>query len=450
MIRHEPGDVLARRYVLLERIATGGTSVLWRAHDRALERLVAVKVLQEERELARREARTTARLAHPDAIEVYDYGETVTAQGRVAAFVVLRLLDGVPLAERLLAGPLPWREAAATAARVARVLEAAHEQGIVHRDVSAENVLLTASGPKLLDFGIAAVAGDPDDERGTPPYVSPERVTGAPVHPAADVYALGVLLHQMLTGVTPYPETTWEELETARRTAPGPRPAGVPYEPAVLCQRCLDPDPAARPAAREVAERLTRTLARARLGRGLRRGATAVALAAFAGTALWLVPEWPSREAGPRSPAVADGRSPAVPRATPPAAPSSGAPPAATSSPAAPRAGSESGRQEPSTRLPPTAPLVSASPGYALVSRSLPRAVDRFHGALAAGAAAGRIRSDVALDLRQSLAHAASARQVAEVRRKLDDRLREGAVEPGLSGDLDGLLAEIAAVFRPA
>ncbi|MFG3436614.1 serine/threonine-protein kinase [Nonomuraea sp. NPDC047897] len=434
MIQHEPGDVLARRYVLLERIATGGTSVLWRAHDRALERLVAVKVLQEERELARKEARTTARLAHPDAIEVYDYGETVTPQGRVAAFVVLRLLDGVPLAERLLAGPLPWREAAATAARVARVLEAAHTQGIVHRDVSAENVLLTASGPKLLDFGIAAVTGDPDDERGTPPYVSPERLTGAPVHPAADVYALGVLFHQMLTGALPYPETTWEELETARRTAPGPRPASVPHELAVLCQRCLDPVPAARPGAGEVAELLARALARARLGRGLRRGAAAVALAAFAGTALWFgSPGEPSREGGDRAPALAGGRPP-------------GTSPADGRSPV---------RQEPLPRetpagLPAAAPLVTASPRHALVSRSLPRAVDRFHGALAAGAAGGRIRSDVALDLRQSLAHASSARQVAEVRRKLDDRLREGAVEPGLRGDLDGLLAEIAAAFRRA
>ncbi|MEU8106130.1 serine/threonine-protein kinase [Nonomuraea muscovyensis] len=446
MTQHEPGDVLARRYVLLERIATGGTSVLWRAHDRALERLVAVKVLQDERELARKEARTTARLAHPDAIEVYDYGETVTAHGRVAAFVVLRLLDGVPLAERLMRGPLPWREAAATAARVARVLEAAHGQGIVHRDVSAENVLLTASGPKLLDFGIAAVTGDPDDERGTPPYVSPERLAGAPVHPAADVYALGVLFFQMLTGVLPYPETTWEQVEAARRTAPGPRPAGVPHELAVLCRRCLDPVPAARPGAGEVAGELTRALARARLGRGLRRGAAAVALAAFGGMALWLgPPEMPPREGGDRSPAVAGGRTP-VEAATP--SPSGAGKPGVAD-------GRTPAEARPAPRrtaadLPAAAPLASASPRYALGSRSLPQAVDRFRGELAAGAATGRIRSDVALDLRQSLAHATSSREVAEVRRKLGVRLREGAVEPGLRGDLDALLAEIAAAFRHA
>ncbi|MBN6051973.1 serine/threonine protein kinase, partial [Nonomuraea sp. RK-328] len=413
--QHEPGDVLARRYVLLERIASGGTSVLWRARDIALERLVAVKVLQEERELARREARTTARLEHPDAIEVYDYGETVTARGRVAAYVVMRLLDGVPLAERLSAGPLPWREAAATAARIARVLEAAHRQGIVHRDVSAENVLLTGSGPKLLDFGIAAPIGDPDDQRGTPPYVSPERLAGAPVHPAVDVYALGVLLFEMFTGAPPYPETTWEELELARRTRPCPRPAGVPGEVAVLCMRCLDPSPARRPAAGEVARRLAAALRRSAARRRLRCGLAVLALAPVAGTVLWLGPR--AAEQAPRVPA---------------------APPSAVAEPQP---------QETAADLPAAAPLVSSSPRYSFAARPLPHALDRFHDELSAGAAAGRIRADAALDLRQTLAHVTSRGGVDEVRRKLGDRGREGAVEPGLCGDLDALLAEIAAAL---
>jgi serine/threonine-protein kinase len=422
VIQHEPGDVLARRYVLLDRIASGGTSVLWRARDRALERLVAVKVLQEERELARKEARTTARLAHPDAIEVYDYGETVTAHGRVAAFVVLRLLDGVPLAERLAGGRLPWREAAVTAARLARVLEAAHRQGIVHRDVSAENVLLTGSGPKLLDFGIAAPAGDPDDQRGTPPYVSPERLAGALVHPAADVYALGALLYQMLTGSLPYPETTWEELERARRTGPCPRPEGVPHELAALCRRCLDPAPWWRPEAGQVAEELARTLARHQVRREVRRAASLAALVAFGGLVLW--PGLPVPGPGGPFPApsgpVVTGPSPAV----------SGPQPQGTAA-----------------DLPAAAPLASPSARYTLAV-SPPRALDRFHAELEAGTASGRIRPDVALDLRQTLAHAASPREVAEVRRKLGDRLREKALEPGLGGELDALLTEIAASYR--
>ncbi|MDA0632389.1 serine/threonine-protein kinase, partial [Nonomuraea sp. MCN248] len=236
MTRHEPGDVLARRYLLLDPLARGGMSVIWRAFDQSLHRMVAVKVqcssLQTglgDRVRARSEARAAARFIHPDAIEIYDYGEAVTTSGEVAAFVVMPLLDGVPLAERLQEGPLPWPQAAAVAMRTARVLAAGHARGLVHRDVTAENVLLTGDGLKLLDFGIAASAGDPDDGRGTPPYVAPERLAGASTHPAMDVYALGVLLFTMIAGRTPYPETTWEQLETARRPYPPPRPPGAPH-----------------------------------------------------------------------------------------------------------------------------------------------------------------------------------------------------------------------------
>ncbi|WP_433218658.1 serine/threonine-protein kinase [Microtetraspora malaysiensis] len=263
------GDVLTRRYLLQERIATGGMSVIWRAFDQSLQRTVAIKVLDGAldgdhpgRELIRREARATARLIHPDAIEVYDYGETVTNGGRLAAYVVMRLLEGRSLADRVTEGPLPWAEATLIATRLARVLAAAHERGIVHRDVTPENVLLTPDGAKLLDFGIAAFTGEADDhlvaDFGTPPYVAPERLRGMTADPAVDVYALGVLLYEMLTGAPPYPETTWEGIEAARRDGPPPVPdvAGLPAEIADLCRRCLSPDPAERPSADEVAESL--------------------------------------------------------------------------------------------------------------------------------------------------------------------------------------------------
>lgn len=178
------GDVLTRRYLLLEPIAWGGMSVIWRAFDQSLQRMVAVKLLDGEigadrggRELIRREARATARLIHPDAIEVYDYGEAVTSYGRLAAYVVMRLLEGRPLSDRISEGPLPWADAALIAARLANVLAAAHERGIVHRDVTAENVLLTATGAKLLDFGIAAFIGEDGEDHvsdyGTPPTSRP-------------------------------------------------------------------------------------------------------------------------------------------------------------------------------------------------------------------------------------------------------------------------------------
>ncbi|NUT41903.1 MAG: serine/threonine protein kinase, partial [Thermoactinospora sp.] len=259
----EAGSLLARRYLLLEPLAEGGMSVIWRAFDQSLSRLVAVKVHSlplrggpEARDRTRSEARVTAHIGHPGVVDVYDYGESITSQGDIAAYVVMRLLDGVPLAERICDGPIPWEEAVEIGRRMALVLQATHELGVVHMDVSAENVLLTPDGPKLLDFGIAARVGDPDHGSGTPPFVAPERIGAAPAHPAVDVYALGVLLYAMLTGTTPYPETTWEELQEVRRTGKPPRPAGAPWALARLVRRCLATDPAARPSAAEVARAL--------------------------------------------------------------------------------------------------------------------------------------------------------------------------------------------------
>ncbi|GII82905.1 hypothetical protein Ssi03_08950 [Sphaerisporangium siamense] len=266
------GDVLTRRYRLVEQIASGGTSAIWRAFDQSLHRTVAIKVLDGDHRAIRREARATARLLHHDAIEVYDYGETITAAGRPAAYVVMRLLDGRALSERIAEGPLPWREAATVGARVARVLEAAHRRGIVHRDVTAENVLLTPEGAKLLDFGLAAFVGEHAGPRvpGTPPYAAPERLTAGGFHPAVDVYALGVLVYQMLTGVPPRPV---DEAGGGRGT-PGPRHGArtgtpgmprtgtpeVPPELTALCAACVAGNPAERPAAGHVAEVLTRAL----------------------------------------------------------------------------------------------------------------------------------------------------------------------------------------------
>ncbi|MFI5909059.1 serine/threonine-protein kinase [Dactylosporangium sp. NPDC051541] len=259
------GDILARRYILLQPVGAGGMSVVWRAWDSTLERTVAVKVLDGpiasdggQRDRIRREARAAARIEHPNAIGVYDYGETVTPRGRIAAYVVMQLLDGASLAARLDEGPLQWEEAVRVAATVADVLEAAHRRGVVHRDVTPENVMLTTDGIRLLDFGIAADIGQREEAMtfGTPPYVAPERLTGAPASGATDVYSLGVLFYEMLTGAPPYPATTWEELE--RALAADRRPAlnvqGLPPAAAAVCLRCLSTDPARRPTATEVAE----------------------------------------------------------------------------------------------------------------------------------------------------------------------------------------------------
>ncbi len=263
------GMPLAERYLLLEQLGAGGMSVVWRGFDDVLGRPVAVKVLSAPtaadpafRAAIRTEARASARLSHPNITQVYDYGEATLPDGPTVSYVVMELLDGQTLGQRLIGGALPWREAVHIAAQVAQALAAAHRRGIVHRDIAPANVMLTATGAKVLDFGIAALAGgrgDPDGGGllGTPAYVAPERLDDAPAAPAADVYALGALLYELLTGETPVPAKTWTALAEAYRSAPQIAPLripGLPPEVQRLCIRCLAPDPADRPGTAEVAQ----------------------------------------------------------------------------------------------------------------------------------------------------------------------------------------------------
>jgi eukaryotic-like serine/threonine-protein kinase len=209
------GDLLARRYRLIDRVGAGGMSVVWRARDEVLDRLVAVKWLGTEladddlyRELVRREAWATARIKHPAVAAVYDYGEVSDRHGQSLAYVVMEMLDGESLSDRLRRGPVPWPEAISIAAEVADALATAHEHGVVHRDVSPDNVMLTSSGLRVFDFGIAAPVGEPDDDStgstfGTPAYVAPERLDGQPAQTATDVYSLGVLIYELVTGQAP-------------------------------------------------------------------------------------------------------------------------------------------------------------------------------------------------------------------------------------------------------
>src|ERR1700754_2088367 len=266
-----PGVLLARRYRLCDRIGAGGMSSIWRARDEVLDRTVAVKVLSAAlaadgrfRDMVRDEARAAAPLVHPHVATVHDYAETVAPDGTVTAFVVLEMLTGEELEARLTEGPLPWPEAVRVCAEVAEALAAAHRLGIVHRDVTPANVMLTATGAKVLDFGIATRVGAPDEDAegetfGTPAYVAPERLDGTPAQPATDSYALGVLLYETLTGRVPVPADTWEDLTRALATGTPPAPPeapGLPPAVADLCMRCLDRDPLARPTAHATAAEL--------------------------------------------------------------------------------------------------------------------------------------------------------------------------------------------------
>jgi hypothetical protein len=247
------------RYRAVRRIDAGGMGEIWEADDTLLGRRVAIKVLAEE--LAgdpvalrrfRREARATAKLDHPNVIRVYDFidGE--------APFLVLELLEGHTLADRLRRdGALPALEAARIAAAVADGLDVAHRAGIVHRDIKPSNIMLTANGGvKVMDFGIAA-AWEAHSTTGqqllaTASYTAPERIMGARASPAADLYSLGVVLYEMLTGRPPFLADTAEQLLRAHLEV-APRPVRslvfwVPAEIAAACEGALAKDPAGRPA----------------------------------------------------------------------------------------------------------------------------------------------------------------------------------------------------------
>jgi serine/threonine protein kinase len=261
-------EVLDSRYRLIERLGTGGMSVVWKAQDQLLNRPVAIKVLAglEATEPAARlriraEAQAAAQLWHPNVTNVYDYGEATTETGDCVPYVVMELLPGRTLSQRLADGPLPPRAALRICAEVASALAAAHVRGLVHRDVKPSNVMLTPTGAKVVDFGLAAVVGqtevDDDGElRGTPAYLAPERLTGGEVIPASDVYALGLLIHRALTNHLPWQaDTTTQMLNAHVYVDPQPLPPtnGVLPEVNQICHRCLAKDPADRPSAGEVA-----------------------------------------------------------------------------------------------------------------------------------------------------------------------------------------------------
>ncbi|MEV0570602.1 serine/threonine-protein kinase [Dactylosporangium sp. NPDC050588] len=262
------------RYRLIEQLGMGGMSVVWRARDEVLGRPVAVKHLAaaadpRSRRRIQDEARAAALLSHPHIAAVYDFGHD--ADG--APFVVMELVEGESLEDRLVrtGGPLEVAESLRIAGQLASALAAVHERGLVHHDVKPANVMLTAGGPKLVDFGVSAIAGnEPDQLIGTPAYLAPERIRGVPPSPATDVYALGLVLYRMLTGALPWPVTTTEELLHAhRKLPPAPLPASLtlPAGVADALRRCLAKAPGNRPTATDLAALLAAPAATRRLGR---------------------------------------------------------------------------------------------------------------------------------------------------------------------------------------
>ena len=251
--------LLAERYQLGELIATGGMGTVYRAMDTHLGRPVAVKVLK--RVLAddatflerfRREARAAAAISHPGVARVFDYGERSSEP-----FMVMELVDGDTLAHRIARlGRLPWEQAFAIAEQVASALSAAHAHGVIHRDVKPANILIDRSDRvKVTDFGIArAVRATtltrPGMVLGSANYVAPEQAQGNPVGPAADLYSLGCVLFESVTGNTPYQGRNAVAIATQHVSSPVPDPRDqvpeLPAAAAALIMRSLGKQPGDR------------------------------------------------------------------------------------------------------------------------------------------------------------------------------------------------------------
>ncbi|WP_406069204.1 serine/threonine-protein kinase [Micromonospora sp. NBC_01638] len=461
------------RYVLHERIGLGGMSEVWRADDDVLGRPVAIKVLAGQlaadpqlRATIQREARAAARLTHPHVTQVYDYAEANLAGGAVVPYLVMELVDGHNLADRLRTGPLPWPEAVRVAGQIAAALAAAHRIGVVHRDVKPGNVMLTDTGAKVLDFGIAALGGldgqSGEPLMGTPAYFAPERLAAGPPDPASDVYALGVLLYRTLTGRAPLPVQSWEDaLEVHRRGTPvlPLRVPGLPADIAELTVACLATNPADRPSAANLARRfgagqpveppteLLRILPAAHpptlIDRSVARPAPIAAV--------------PARRRSRRPVAVLVAAGLAVlvglgallaqgPLGTPDAPGSSqiAAPPSASAPAPAPTTQSPT----PTTPSSPSPPATTAPPTVGQqVPVSLREVTSEFSAVLAAAVARGDVERKTAEDLRDDLADLDRrtrdrAKRVADLRKRIAELVERDRLPAQTGAQLDALLTQ--------
>lgn len=300
--------VLADRYELGALLGAGGMARVLRGHDRVLNRAVAVKVLDGHRadaglrERFLREARAAASLSHPNAVAVYDTG--VDGED---AYIVMELVEGRTLADVLRArGQLEPERATAIAEAVLDALAAAHARGLIHRDVKPGNILLPDDGGvKLSDFGIAKSVLDAEagltatgQLLGTPQYLSPEQIDGRPATPRSDLYALGVVLYEMLTGQPPFARDT--PLATAvahQRARPEPVDAlapGVSPGVAAVVHRALEKQPERRYAdARQMRAALLSAPPTVAYGRPVRSATTQVLEHEPERSRSWLVPLLP-------------------------------------------------------------------------------------------------------------------------------------------------------------
>jgi eukaryotic-like serine/threonine-protein kinase len=289
------GDLVAGRYEVVRLIGHGGMGDVYEVEDRELRTRVALKTIRTDRPSPlmvarfRREIYLARQVTHPNVCRVYDLGYHVNA-----LFLTMELITGETLAERMRrAGPMTCDEALSILRQIAAAIDAAHTAGVVHRDLKPGNIVLVARDPlhaMVTDFGIAHAAEDPfnqvshvGDVVGSPDYMSPEQIAGDPITPAADIFALGVVSYEMITGVRPFRGAA----ERGALLPPRVHVADLDPRWDAAIVRCLAPECGARFAS---AGELVRALEpRPRAGRGMRIAATGGgALLAAAAAAWWL------------------------------------------------------------------------------------------------------------------------------------------------------------------
>src|SRR5688572_7972355 len=238
------GKVVAGRYRLETLLGEGGMGVVYRARHVLIDRVVALKLIRPDlrgethlRAWMLREARAANRVDHAHIVDIHDVGETEDGE----LYLVMEYLTGTSLSHECAKGPLPLTRAVDILEQMCAALARAHDLGVVHRDLKSDNILLTARGGrkdfvKILDFGLAAIARDPrlapkGAVFGTPEYMSPEQAKGEEAVPHSDLYALGVLLFEMLTGQLPFRSSDREQLLEMQRTA-------IPVRPRVIRPDC--------------------------------------------------------------------------------------------------------------------------------------------------------------------------------------------------------------------
>jgi beta-lactam-binding protein with PASTA domain len=293
------GMLFDGRYRIIRKLGSGGMANVYLAEDEELGRRVAIKILNDRHaaddqfvERFRREAKNAAGLSHPNIVSIYDRGE---AEGTY--YIAMEYLEGRSLKERIVEdGPLPIRDAIEVTRQILRAIGFAHRRGIVHRDIKPHNVLLVQDGPgderfKVTDFGISRTTASQMTEAGsivgTAQYLSPEQARGAPVDQRSDVYSVGIVLYELLTGMLPFTGETPLEI-AMKHLSEVPKPPSelrpdVPPDLDMVVLRALAKDPADR---FESAEEMERELARVAGGSGVTAETAEAATAVLAGAGL--------------------------------------------------------------------------------------------------------------------------------------------------------------------